>query len=405
MPYTSLMRYWWLIIVVLMSWQVQAAALFETQKFGGNSAVLVVGSDGKAHYDWQADKLLVPASTLKLVTGLLALEKWGADHRFATNFYIKDGWLWVKGSGDPFLISEELAVIAERLAVKLRNDTALVGIGVDGQLFGDVTVPGRASANDPYNAPLSAVAANFNTVFVSRKKGKLYSAEPQTPLTATARRLAASLGDGEHRVHLRDSKTAQQYFAELLAEQLRAQGVAVGNKVEQNATPAAAQLVYQHQNSHSLAQMVQAMMTYSNNFIANQLFLLVDGRNSVHQMVQTSQYVKTELLQRYAGSPYNWANARLNEGAGLSRDNRLTAQLLYQILVDFEPHDTLLRSYMQGRVRAKTGTLSGVRTFAGYMTTPDERYYFVFLFNESVPYRYRDTLLQDLWRYASNRPR
>jgi D-alanyl-D-alanine carboxypeptidase/D-alanyl-D-alanine-endopeptidase (penicillin-binding protein 4) len=57
----------------------------------------------------------------------------------------------------------------------------------------------------------------------------------------------------------------------------------------------------------------------------------------------------------------------LEEGSGISRDNRFTARGLAQVLDLFEPHATLLRS---GRgTLFKTGTFSGVRTLAGYADT------------------------------------
>jgi D-alanyl-D-alanine carboxypeptidase/D-alanyl-D-alanine-endopeptidase (penicillin-binding protein 4) len=57
----------------------------------------------------------------------------------------------------------------------------------------------------------------------------------------------------------------------------------------------------------------------------------------------------------------------LEEGSGISRDNRFTARGLAQLLHLFEPNATLLGS---GRgTLFKTGTFSGVRTLAGYADT------------------------------------
>ena len=57
----------------------------------------------------------------------------------------------------------------------------------------------------------------------------------------------------------------------------------------------------------------------------------------------------------------------LEEGSGISRDNRFTARGLAKLLHLFEPHATLLRS--RGGSLFKTGTFSGVRTLAGYADT------------------------------------
>ena len=75
-------------------------------------ASLVVEEGHKAVVKHNADRPMVPASTLKLVTALAAIDHWGLAHRFHTDFYLDGGWLWVKGGGDPFLVSEELDLIS-----------------------------------------------------------------------------------------------------------------------------------------------------------------------------------------------------------------------------------------------------------------------------------------------------
>jgi D-alanyl-D-alanine carboxypeptidase len=64
-----------------------------------------------------ADEPFVPASVSKIVTAWLALEVLGGDYRFETRFYLDDKRvLYVRGGGDPFLISEELAPLATLFA-------------------------------------------------------------------------------------------------------------------------------------------------------------------------------------------------------------------------------------------------------------------------------------------------
>ena len=67
-----------------------------------------------------ADQPFVPASVTKIVTAWLALEVLGGDYRFETRFYL-DGKrkLYVRGGGDPFLISEELAELASALVAAI----------------------------------------------------------------------------------------------------------------------------------------------------------------------------------------------------------------------------------------------------------------------------------------------
>ena len=86
------------------------------------------------------------------------------------------------------------------------------------------------------------------------------------------------------------------------------------------------------------------------------------------------------------------------EGAGLSRKNRLTARQINDLLTRLGNNKELLKSYpvKEGQVWAKTGTLAGVRSFAGFISKHGRRYQFVFNFNRAVSYRYRETLMKRL---------
>src|SRR5215510_6757771 len=75
--------------------------------------VLVMDAEGNELVAQNAAEPFVPASVAKIVTAWLALEVLGGDYRFQTRFYLdKDRVLYVRGGGDPFLISEELAMLA-----------------------------------------------------------------------------------------------------------------------------------------------------------------------------------------------------------------------------------------------------------------------------------------------------
>jgi serine-type D-Ala-D-Ala carboxypeptidase/endopeptidase (penicillin-binding protein 4) len=78
--------------------------------------VLVMDAKGNELVAQNADTPFVPASVTKIVTAWLAMEVLGGDYRFETRFYLDDKRvLYVRGGGDPFLISEELATLATEL--------------------------------------------------------------------------------------------------------------------------------------------------------------------------------------------------------------------------------------------------------------------------------------------------
>ena len=70
--------------------------------------ILVVDGKGNELVAQNADEPFVPASVTKIVTAWLAMEVLGGDYRFETRFYLDDKRvLYMRGGGDPFLISEE----------------------------------------------------------------------------------------------------------------------------------------------------------------------------------------------------------------------------------------------------------------------------------------------------------
>ncbi len=357
-------------------------------------ASLVVEEGGRTVISRAADRPMVPASTLKLLTALAAIDRWGRGHRFHTDFYRdSQGWLWVKGSGDPYLVSEDLDRVAAALASGRIGEVR--GIGTDDSLYAPgLDIPGRSATDNPYDAPLSALAVNFNTVHLQRTRDGVRSAEPQTPLTPLARELGQGLRPGTHRVNLVDRNSATRYFAELLAAKLRAAGVAVGEGHREGRIPAGAERVYRYESSRDLGSVIASMLEYSNNFVANGLFLRMgDAGDGGPLTLEAAQRAMANWVDRTFG----WKGYRVEEGAGLSRGNRLSARQLLDVLHRFAPHRELLREQQAG-VRAKTGTLSGVSCYAGYIARNGRWEPFSLLINRPVPFGLRQEVAEQLAR-------
>src|SRR5689334_5670792 len=114
--------------------------------------VLVVDADGKDLIAQNADKPFVPASVAKVVTAWLALEVLGPDYRFETRFYLDDKRvLYVRGGGDPFLVSEELALLASELVTTIGKQP-IAGIVLDASYFpADLRIPGVEETNRSFD--------------------------------------------------------------------------------------------------------------------------------------------------------------------------------------------------------------------------------------------------------------
>ena len=369
--------------------------LFSGITFEQNDSILVVDSSGQERFNWQAEKLLVPASLSKLATAYAAIEKWGLDHRFSTDFYRLGNTLWVKGFGDPYLVSEELDLLVKALPLTLT--AGITAISIDNSYFDIQNVPGRSKVSDPYNAPLSAVSANFNTANIGRVNGQLKSLEEQTPLTPTARKIAHTLVKQRERVNLINADNAQRNFAELLAIKLGKPLIKVNINQSLNGCFA---LGYRHVNSRTLADVLRGTLEFSNNFMANQVFLKLGDNTADHMTFEHS----AELMEQRLSREFNWQGHTLVDGAGLSRSNKLSATQIDQLLSALAPHKTLLKSIKNKTdavVYAKTGTLNNVRSYAGYIDLDGAQTRFVFNFNRKVPYRYRDQILERLLRDLS----
>ena len=364
------------------------------------AGLLYLDEAGKVINKKRAKDLFVPASTTKLVTAWLALSHWGEDHRFKTDFYLDesnaDPVLWIKGYGDPFLVSEELIIIARTVGaiLKARGIYKLGGIRLDTTYFSrNIKLPGTAGSNNPYDAVPGALVANFNTVFARRKNGAIVSAEEQTPITATARLIYNTMQGRSERINTGpDHRIAERYFAELVAEFLRREGLEVGDDISWGKVPSAMPLTYRHLNSRSLASVIKPMMRYSTNFVANQLVLKLGAE--YHGAPASSDKV-TLTLKEQLSTEFGWGSFFLEDGAGLSRTNRLSPAQLVDVLGRFRVWKQLLPEIEPG-IYAKSGSLIGVSALAGYIKKQDEWRPFAVIINQKTPYRFRNKLAVEL---------
>ena len=354
-------------LLLLLPAQALAGAKEKLAALAPAGLVLVVDDKGKELLIQNADKPFVPASVAKVVTAWLALEVLGADYRFETRFYLdSDRVLYIRGGGDPFLISEELAQLASALVVAVGKQP-LTGIVLDASYYpADIRIPGIERTDQAYDARNSALAVNFNTVHAVRKGKTVVSAEEQTPITPLAiSQFLARGSQGQGRISLtQDATVGLQYAGELIAAFIGRGGGSVQGKISAGAVPASLKPVYVHRQSRPLSTILAGLLQDSNNYIANQVFLEIGGQRLGGPVsLEKSLQVANEVLGKHglAGS------IRLEEGSGISRGNRFTARGLAQLLRLFEPHARLLR---RGEgAQFKTGTFSGVSTLAGYADT------------------------------------
>ena len=335
---------------------------------GARVGVLAVDLDsGEELLALRPDRALVPASNQKILTAAASLDAWGPAHRFETPLLaggeLRDGALggalWVAGSGDPGLVSESLWKLAEELRLLGLREVA-GGIGVDRGLFGTLghhpdwhPVSRRA-----YHAPPGAFAANYSSFRVEVEPGPVAGVParlqvvPRTDyfrLRSEARtvagrgrprlelqlladdsgervRLAGSVGRSSGtRTWWRSVALPERYAASLLRAQLEAHGVRVSGGVRVAPVPPEARELLRFPGE-SVGSLVHKLNKHSNNFIAEQLFLLL----GVERFGPPASWDKGRraLAGWLADERLADRGTAVADGSGLSARNRVSPRTL-----------------------------------------------------------------------------
>ena len=374
-----------------------AQKLPELDRFiGTQDAILVSDPQGQILFSKHAEKKLIPASTLKIFTSLVALHFLGSDYRFPTEFYLDEhSNLKIKGYGDPLLISEVVAKISQILAILLRNTQPMNDLVLDDTYFKQpLTVPGITSSPQPYDAPNGALCVNFNTVNFERKAEGYVSAEPQTPLLPYVIEKIKELKLNRGRIVFSHNKNEITIYAgELFRYFLQNEGIRFKGKVKlgriNNRND---KLIFKYHSVSSLDQIVAKLLEHSNNFVTNQL-LIAAGAQALDSPGTLAKGVA--LASDYAKNELAIENMTIAEGSGISRNNRISAFQMDRVLQKFLPYHHLMRR--EGSEFYKTGTLYGISTRAGYIETANgELYRYVILLN--TPGKSTDPIILRLLR-------
>lgn len=358
----------------------------------------LVKKSGKTILSHNPDKLFIPASTWKVATSLAALKTLGPDYRFATSFYTDNQQnLYIKGNGDPFLISEEIDTIVENLKKKKINN--INNIYLDDTSFATNSPPeGCSNSLNPYDVVNGGLAANFNTVNLTVfKNGTVQSAEDQTPTLPIMHDLAGGLPQGTHRINISiDPVNVLLHVGELFRAFQKKHAIAGSGKIIPQKVPEGLEPFYIHYSSKKFEQIIEGLMLYSNNYMTNQLYLALGANQFGYPATweKGKKYLAAYLTDEFNFSP---AEVAVAEGSGLSRANRITPRAMTKLLERFKPYAHLL-PLDKGR-RIKSGTLKGVYSYAGYFTNNDAYDTFVIILNQ--PGNHRDkviNLLEKLYK-------
>lgn len=348
-------------------------AALEDDRFADaeHESCLVVEESDEPIYSRHADRPVIPASTLKLVTGVAALRRLGGAHRFVTEVRaaappvagaVDD--LWIVGGGDPLLATADYA---GQLPNQPQAHTALEDLADRVRRAGVTQVRGRVRGDTSrYDA----------TAFLpSWKEGYLVDGEVGP---------VAALVVNDNFVSWRPKPVATSdpagHGAAALSALLVARGVAVGGPGIAGAAPGRTVKIAEIE-SPPLTAIVRQMLTESDNVTAEMLVKALGAEFGKGGSWTAGLQVVRDTLEE-AG--YDVADLAQRDGSGLERDNRLTCRLLLALLDDVEEGAALAAALplsgesgtlrlrlsepdVKGRVRAKTGALDHVSGLVGYV--------------------------------------
>jgi D-alanyl-D-alanine carboxypeptidase/D-alanyl-D-alanine-endopeptidase (penicillin-binding protein 4) len=402
------------------------AILAEAPLSGARAGVVVASlRTGEVLYARNPDVLLNPASNVKLVTTAAALARLGPAYRFETEVLADPTGgaaraLYVRGKGDPSLVTERLWALAADL--RLAGVTKVGDLVVDESWFdGERIGPGfdQEEGDRSYLAPSGAASLNFNTVAihvapgdrpgqrgrvaVEPASGFLELVNRTTTVRASARRhlvpSSQPLPGGRQRIVVEGRLPAGSrpqaiwrridepalYLGHTLAALLELRGVQVTGKVRVGSVPAGARLVHVAE-SEPLAEIVRYLNKGSNNFVAEQLLRTLGAELRGSPGTWGKGVAAVEDFLAEVGIPRGAYVMR--NGSGLNDANRFSARQLVTLLrfmwgrfrvgpeyaasLPVAGHDGTLRWRLEGtdadgRVRAKTGTLENVTSLSGYV--------------------------------------
>ena len=364
-----------------------------------SGAFVYNASDRRTVFRWRSSSPRIPASNVKLFTAAAALGRFGPGQRLRTwvlgNGRLDENGVWrgnlyLRGGGDPTFGSASFVrpaygsgATVGRLALRLKR----AGVRhVDGRVIGDESRfdslrggPGSGYRTSIYVGPLSGLSYNRG---LANSRGTAFQRRP--PLFAAAK----------------------------LTRALERRGVPVDGVPRAGRAPRGLDRLASV-GSPTMTRLARLMLVPSDNFFAEMLLKGLGARGGARGTTRRGARAATRFARSLR------SRARLVDGSGLSRGNRVAPRhvvrllgamrrrrefrAFYRSLAVAGRNGTLAtrmrRGPARGRCRAKTGTLSNVSALSGYCRAGSgDLYVFSMLMNGVNPSGARS--LQDRMAHA-----
>ena len=313
-------------------------------------------------YSYGGKQTLRPASTMKLLTSITALDLLGSDYAYRTYLYYKgkiaggvlSGDVWLVGGMDPLFDEKDMQVFAETLH-RVGVDT-IRGHIIQDVSFKEEPLLGEGWCWDDDNPQLTPL-------LISRK----------------------------------------DEFASQFKDELMKCGVFVDAPISTGRMPRDKDVLLICSRSHQLGEVLVPMMKESDNLYAESMFYQIAA--SLGKRPAEAAHARQLIKQVLAKAGVSGVQYRIADGSGLSLYNYVTPELmvrllryaylkrdvmaaLYPALPVAGVDGTLKKRMTKGpafeNVHAKTGTVSGVSSLAGYCRAANRHFLAFCIINQGV---------------------
>ena len=389
-----------------------------------------------------AHKKMTPASVTKVLTASAVLENFLPGTKFKTQIYLEQrpkgptvaGSIYLKGGGDPSFVSENMWFLVNTF--KRNGVESIEGdLVVDDSLFDSIRYDeSRESSrvDRAYDAPVGAMSFNWNSINVfvqpgiKGEKANVFL-DPENAYTKLENKVKTVSGEkvnvevhrkaeGGHDLIIVEGSIGEKgpqyvvyknitqpdiWSGYQLKSFLAQRGIVVKGQVRVGRVPTSAFMAAESE-SKPVEDIMVDMNKFSNNYVAEMLCNNLGLKKKQPATIEAGMDMIREHLQKLGISAKDY---ELFNPSGLTRENKMTAEVLWKVLKhlheDFRVQPEFLRSLpiagidgtlkkrMKGTsaerwVRAKTGSINGVVSLAGYAGQKDGTpLTFVFIYNGS----------------------
>jgi D-alanyl-D-alanine carboxypeptidase/D-alanyl-D-alanine-endopeptidase (penicillin-binding protein 4) len=408
-----------------------------------------VESGSRVIYQRQAETQLIPASNLKLVTTSAALDRLGSDFRFQTQLLQRGEDLLFWGDGDPTLGDAELLkplgwdvttvfekwaqILKTKGVTKVRNivvddsmfdmeffhprwpqdqylkwyEAEVAAINLNGNVLDFFVRPGEHGREVSYSTNPATAYVNIRNACTTGSRDAVWFQRPMTSNDITLRGEASVANIAPISITIHDGP---MYAATVLTEVLKQAGIEVTGVPMRDRTT---RMLYKELNlqnqwpvlvTHStdLGTVLRRTNKDSKNLYAEVLCKRIGYEASGVGSWETGNHAMGQYLRSIGVGAGEF---KLDDGCGLSKENRISANAIAKVLVhsyhnkdakmfidslaiagvDGTLDDRFRGSDLRGRVYAKSGFVNGVSALSGYIKARDDNWYAFSILMNGIP--------------------